>query len=101
MSTTTLAYYLTFLHANALLFAEAARRHWAIENCLHWSLDVTFNEDQCRVRNDHSPENFVVIKHIAINLIKHEKSKGDLKGKRKRADWNNMYLTIVLKAAGF
>ncbi len=94
-------YYITTLAAQAVTFAEAVRRHWAIENCLHWSLDVTFNEDQCRVRKDQAPENFAVIRHIAINLIKHEKSKGSLKGKRKRAGWNTNYLTSILQAAGF
>ena len=94
-------YYISSLKVDAVQFAEAVRRHWAIENCLHWSLDVTFHEDYCRVRKDNAPENFAVIRHIALNLIRHEKSKGSLQGKRKRAGWNNNYLIKVLNAAGF
>lgn len=94
-------YFLASISAEAVRFADAVRRHWSVENCLHWSLDVTFNEDQCRVRKDNAPENFAVIRHIALNLVKHEQSKGSLKGKRKRAGWNNAYLTRVLQAAGF
>lgn len=94
-------YYITSLPGDAEIFGNAVRRHWAIENNLHWSLDVTFNEDQSRVRKDHGAENFAVIRHIAINLIKLEKSKGSLRCKRKRAGWNNRYLASVLEAAGF
>ena len=94
-------YYITSLSADAICFADAVRRHWSIENNLHWALDVTFNEDQCRVRKDHGAENFAVVRHIALNLIRLEESKGSLRGKRKRAGWNNCYLTRVLSAAGF
>jgi predicted transposase YbfD/YdcC len=57
--TREIRYYLTSLQSEAIAFADAVRRHWSIENSLHWSLDVTFNEDQCRVRKDHSAENLV------------------------------------------
>jgi len=99
--TKEIRYYLTSLQSEAIAFADAVRRHWSIENSLHWSLDVTFNEDQCRVRKDHSAENFAVIRHIAINLVRLEESKGSLRGKRKRAGWSNVYLTKVLAAAVF
>lgn len=94
-------YYLTSLQSEAILFADAVRRHWTIENSLHWALDVVFDEDRCRVRKDNGAENFAVIRHIAINLVKLEESKGSLRGKRKRAGWNNSYLTRVLSASGF
>jgi len=96
-----LRYYIASLTSDAICFADAVRRHWSIENNLHWALDVTFNEDQCRVRKDHGAENFVVIRHIALNLIKLEESKGSLRGKRKRAGWNHRYLAKVLLASGF
>lgn len=99
--TKEIRYYLTSLQSEAICFADAVRRHWSIENSLHWSLDVTFNEDQCRVRKDHGAENFAVIRHIAINLVRLEKSKGSLRVKRKRAGWNNTYLAKVLLASGF
>jgi predicted transposase YbfD/YdcC len=54
---------------NAVRFSEAVRTHWSIENQLHWSLDVSFNEDQCRVRKNNAPENFSIIRHIALNIV--------------------------------
>jgi predicted transposase YbfD/YdcC len=99
--TTERRYYITTLSQDAVCFADAVRRHWSIENSLHWCLDVTFNEDQCRVRKDHGAENFAIIRRIALNLIKLEKSKGSISGKRKRAGWNNNYLPNILAAADF
>ncbi len=73
------------------------RSHWSIENNLHWVLDIAFNEDHHRLRKDHGPENFAVLRHIALNLLKHEKSlKRSIKGKRLVAGWNQDYLLKVL-----
>ena len=95
-------YYITSLPAKAEVFARAVRTHWAIENKLHWSLDVTFHEDDCRIRKNHAPENFAVIRHIALNLLKMEKTaKVGLKIKRSKAGWDNAYLMKMLTAAGF
>ena len=77
-------------------FASAVRGHWGIENSLHWTLDMTFREDESRIRKDHGPENFATIRRTALGLIKQDKSKGSVKKKRKRAGWNNeALLTIV------
>jgi hypothetical protein len=78
-------------------FSEAVRLHWGVENGLHWCLDVAFNEDACRVRKDNAPENFAVIRHIALNLLKNEKTaKTGIKNKRLMADWDHSYLAKLL-----
>jgi predicted transposase YbfD/YdcC len=75
----------------------AVRSHWGIENELHWTLDLAFDEDRCRVRKDHGPENFALLRHIALNLLKQEKtSKRGIKGKRLKAAWDPDYLLNVL-----
>ena len=95
-------YYILSLAANAAEFARAARIHWTIENQLHWSLDMTFREDECRIRKDHAPENLAVIRHIVLNMLKSEKTaKVGLKIKRSKAGWDNSYLLKVLATAGF
>ena len=78
----------------------AVRSHWGIENRLHWTLDIAFDEDQCRVRKNNGPENFAILRHIALNLLKQEQtSKHSIKAKRLQAAWDNSYLLKVL--AGF
>lgn len=78
----------------------AVRSHWGIENELHWTLDIAFDEDRCRVRKDHGAENLAVLRHIALNLLMQEKTyKRGMKGKRLLAGWNQDYLLKVL--AGF
>ncbi len=74
------------------------RGHWAIENQLHWSLDVCFNEDACRTRTGNAAENLAVVRHIGLNLLKQEKTcKMGLKGKRLKAGWDESYLLKILK----
>jgi predicted transposase YbfD/YdcC len=76
---------------------QSVRSHWGIENELHWTLDLAFDEDRSRVRKDHGAENLVVLRHIALNLLKQEKTcKRGLKGKRLLAGWNQDYLLKVL-----
>ena len=90
-------FFITALEAKAKPFSEAVRLHWGVENGLHWSLDVAFNEDACRVRKGHAPENFAVIRQIALNLLKQESSaKVGIKNKRLMAGWNHAYLAKVL-----
>jgi predicted transposase YbfD/YdcC len=89
--------YLSSLPANAQPFAQAVRGHWAVENSLHWTLDVTFNEDQCRVRTGHAAENFSTLRRMALNILKRETSlKSGLKCKQKCAGWNSSYLLKLL-----
>ena len=76
---------------------SSVRAHWGIENELHWTLDLAFDEDHCRVRKDHGAENLAVLRHLALNLLKHEKTcKRGLQGKRLLAGWNPDYLFKVL-----
>src|SRR6266700_1925047 len=71
--------------------------HWGIENALHWVLDVSFNEDACRIRKDKGAQTFSVLRHIAVNLLRHERRhKRGIKARRKRAGWDQDYLLQVL-----
>ena len=79
-------------------FMKAARKHWEVEINLHWSLDVSFADDLNRTRNGNAPENLSIIKRIALNLLKHEKTtKTGITAKRKKAGWNNKFLTQIIK----
>lgn len=91
------SYYIGSIADNAEQFAYAVRSHWAIENSLHWVLDVIFREDESRVRKGAASENFAMLRHIALNMIKKETSlKKSIKSKRLRAGWDNDYLLKVL-----
>ena len=89
--------YISSLRAKARTFARAVRGHWAIENSLHWSLDVSFGEDQCRVRVGHAAENFAILRHLVLNLLKADTThKVGLKAKQKCAGWDHHYLLSLL-----
>jgi predicted transposase YbfD/YdcC len=91
-------YFLSSLEANAKKALQSARGHWAIENQLHWCLDISFREDDCRTREGNAPENLAIIRHIGINLLKQENScKLGIKSKRLKAGWDEGYLLKVLK----
>ena len=92
-------YYISSLDAPAERLLETVRRHWSIENELHWSLDVTFGEDQCRIRKDHAPQNMATLRQISHNLLKRETSlKVGIQGKRLQAGWREDYLLKVLRS---
>ncbi len=92
-------YYLVSLPCDGVRFSEAVRQHWGIENGLHWVLDVSFDEDACRIRKDKGAQTFSVLRHIALNLLKREsRHKRGIKARRKRAGWDRDYLLQVLTA---
>ncbi len=90
-------YYLSSLGQNAAEAANAIRSHWRIENSLHWVLDVAFREDDSRVRRDNGAQNLAVIRHVALNLLRQDKtSKLGIKNKRKKASYDNDFLSSLL-----
>jgi predicted transposase YbfD/YdcC len=92
-------YYISSVKTTARLALQAARGHWGIENGLHWVLDIAFREDDSRVRIDHAPENFAVLRHMALNLLKQEPTaKVGIKAKRLKAAWDRSYLLQVLSS---
>ena len=94
-------YFISSLAANAKQIAEAIRSHWAVENSLHWVLDVTLREDDSRVRKDHAPENMAMVRHIILNMLQNTKKKfKDMSIRRlqKKAGWGDSTLDMILMA---
>jgi predicted transposase YbfD/YdcC len=89
--------YISSRDLSAQAFATAVRGHWAIENNLHWTLDVTFGEDQSRLRAGHGAKNMAVVRHFALNLIRNQPDKMSIKRRRKRAARDNQYLLQILR----
>ena len=89
-------YYLLSQEFSPERFNDIVRSHWGIENELHWRLDVVFNEDQARNRKRHCAENLALLRKLALNLARLEPSKGSMRGKLKRAGWDNDFLAIIL-----
>lgn len=95
-TTTETAYYLLSSHLSGERLNEVVRSHWGVENRLHWRLDVVMNEDQDRTRLGNGPQNLAVLRHMALNVMQKDASKGSLRGKLKRAGWDHTYLASLL-----
>ena len=91
-------YYITSLVMLAALLGPVIRSHWAIENSLHWVMDMLFRDDESRVRTDHAPANFTTIKHMALNLLRRPPGKQSLRGRRKAASWDDDFLASLITA---
>jgi predicted transposase YbfD/YdcC len=90
------AYYISSLPNQADRILTATRAHWSIENSFHWVLDVTFHEDDSRIRIGNSPQNMAVVRHLALNILKTDNSKGSLRNKRYRAALDDSFLFSLL-----
>jgi len=91
-------FYITSLVMRAHLLGPAIRSHWAIENSLHWVMDMVFRDDECRVRTNHAPANFTTIKHMAHNLLRRPASKDSFRLRRKLAGWDDEFLVSLVTA---
>lgn len=91
-------YFIASYQDTAAHILQQTRDHWGVENSLHWVLDIAFREDESRIRKGNGPQNFAVMRHIALNLLKQNTdSKLGIKNRRLRAGWDNDYLMAVLK----
>ena len=89
-------FYITSLLLLAIQMGPIVRSHWAVENSLHWVMDMVFRDDECRVRTEHAPANFTTIKHIATNLLRRDSSKHSLRARRKVAAWDDDFLASLI-----
>jgi predicted transposase YbfD/YdcC len=91
-------YYISSLPSDAASILNASRSHWGIENQVHWVLDIAFREDECRLRKDNGAQNFAVLRHIALSLLKQERTlRRGIRTKRLKAAWDQQYLCKVLQ----
>ena len=91
-------FYLTSSTWRADRLGPMVRDHWAVENGLHWVMDMTFRDDECRIRTDHAPENFVALKHMAANIARKAPGRDSLRLRRKTAAWDDDYLAKLIAA---
>jgi predicted transposase YbfD/YdcC len=91
-------YYITSLVMLAHLLGPVIRAHWAIENSLHWVMDMVFRDDECRVRTNHAPANFTTVKHMAHNLLRRPSGKDSFRLRRKVAGWDDEFLASLVTA---
>ena len=91
-------FYITSLAWLAIQLGPVVRSHWAVENSLHWVMDMTFRDDECRIRTEHAPANFTTLRHIALNLIRKAPGKESLRLKRKVAAWDDDFLASLIAA---
>ena len=97
-ATSETRYFITSLALVAVLIAPIMRAHWAIENSLHWVMDMVFRDDESRVRTDHAPANFTTIKHMAANLTRRAPGKHSMRLRRKAAGWDDDFLESLVRA---
>ena len=95
-TTTTRHYHVSSRALTPPAYLAAARAHWAIENSLHWVLDVTFDEDRARNRKDHAPENLATLRKLALNTLKRARPDISIRRKRKRSGWSNDFARSIL-----
>lgn len=95
-TTTEHRFYLSSAALDASAFAAAVRAHWRIENCLHWVLDVGFDEDRARNRKDHGPENLTILRKLALNVLRTARPDISIRRKRKRSGWSDEFARSVL-----
>lgn len=88
--------YITSLTSPAALLGPIVRSHWAVENSLHWVMDMTFRDDECRIRTNNAPANFTTIKHIAHNLIRRAHGRDSIRLRRKLAAWDDDFLATLV-----
>jgi predicted transposase YbfD/YdcC len=93
---TQTAYFISSLPADAERLLQAVRAHWSVENTFHWTLDVTFREDDARLRSGDSAENFAILRHISLNLLKHHPATLSIKRKRFKAALDDSFLLELL-----
>ena len=90
-------YYISSLDEDAWKIGRAIRSHWSVENKLHWQLDISYGEDDCKIRKDNGAENFSVLRRATLNLLKADKkTKAGIKNKRSKAGWDKEYMLEVL-----
>jgi predicted transposase YbfD/YdcC len=91
------SYFLTSCNDDPAVLARAIRRHWSVENALHWVLDVTFREDDSRVRHRTAARNLALLRKIALNLVAADRGgRTSLRGRRKKAAWNDDYMLRII-----
>ena len=95
-TTVTRHYHVSSRALTAADYLESARAHWAVENGLHWVLDVVFDEDRARNRKDHGPENLATLRKLALNLLNRARPDISLRRKRKRSGWSNDFARSIL-----
>lgn len=99
-TSTETRYFISSLTADAKEIMRVVRAHWKIENTLHWSLDMAFREDESRARVGHAGENLALVRKIAFNLLRRDRSKIGLKGKRMKAGWDEGFLWSIIQNSG-
>jgi predicted transposase YbfD/YdcC len=95
-TTASTRYYLSSAPLCPERFARAVRGHWAIENSLHWVLDVTFDEDRARNRRDNGPENLAILRCLTLNLLNKARPRMSLARKRKRSGWSDAFARTII-----